>query len=389
MLHQHHFINHSNNWLDPFRFLCNFLLIFCLIFSPTLVLAIEPLPIITDGSTNTQVLKTASGIDQINIAAPDANGLSHNKFRDYNINEAGQIINNFSANNQAEIVAGNGISALTMTKIGGLIMANPNLVNSQGATVILNEVTSANNTQLLGYAEIAGRKAELIIANPNGITCAGCGFINTTKMALVAGRSVFDANGKLSGFDLGGFYDKSGNWIEIANDNNSQFLRGNKGELIPLIRISDLGLDLTHDVLQAEIIGRSIQLISSIYGSDDANIVLGSGDEFYNYDTKSISSRSGFSNEALFAIDVAGISSAIQGGNIFLIATKNGLGVNNSSLINTSKKLTINARGNIYYQDLAGKEIDLKTTGNLQSLSNNSRILADDDLKLDVFGDII
>ena len=39
----------------------------------------------------------------------------------------------------------------------------------------MNEVTTSNTSLLAGRAEVFGDKAGLIIANPNGITCNGCG----------------------------------------------------------------------------------------------------------------------------------------------------------------------------------------------------------------------
>lgn len=134
----------------------------------------QALPIVVDGTTNTQITQTASGIDQINIASPSANGISHNKFDEYNVNVAGQVINNFSGKNPAEIIAGSGANSVTQTQIGGLVTANPNLNSTGSAKIILNEVTSGNVSKLLGYSEIAGTKADLILANPNGITCNGC-----------------------------------------------------------------------------------------------------------------------------------------------------------------------------------------------------------------------
>jgi filamentous hemagglutinin family protein len=197
----------------------------------------QNLPIAADGTTNTQVTQTASGIDQVNIAAPNSSGLSHNKFTDYNVNASGQIINNFSGRVASEIAGGTGINAITQTQIGGLVNANSNLRNSGAARIILNEVTSTHNTQLNGYVEIAGTRAEIIIANPNGITCAGCGFINTSKMSLIAGQSEFDQNGALN-FDLKEQVDFS----------------------IPLISISGLGLDV-ENVSAADIISSSIKLL--------------------------------------------------------------------------------------------------------------------------------
>ena len=54
------------------------------------------------------------------------------------------------------------------TKLGGKIFGNKNLTTN--AKVILNEVSSTNRSSLAGWTEIAGQKADLIIANPNGIT---------------------------------------------------------------------------------------------------------------------------------------------------------------------------------------------------------------------------
>ena len=131
----------------------------------TLSIANANLPLVVDGTTNTQIDKAANGVPIVNIAAPNVGGLSHNKFIDYNVNKSGLILNNATKNpNQ-----------IINTKIGGLIADNPNLINSNSTKIILNEVTSTNKTYLNGYTEIGGSKADLIIANPNGITINGAG----------------------------------------------------------------------------------------------------------------------------------------------------------------------------------------------------------------------
>ena len=56
---------------------------------------------------------------------------------------------------------------------------------------------------MAGYTEIAGGKAELVIANPAGITCSGCGFINASRTTLTTGQAQM-TDGKLTGFDVGG-----------------------------------------------------------------------------------------------------------------------------------------------------------------------------------------
>lgn len=50
--------------------------------------------------------------------------------------------------------------------------------------------------------EVAGQSAQVIIANPSGITCDGCGFINTNHASLTTGTATFDDNNKLTGLDV-------------------------------------------------------------------------------------------------------------------------------------------------------------------------------------------
>ncbi|MDA6076030.1 filamentous hemagglutinin N-terminal domain-containing protein [Edwardsiella anguillarum] len=60
--------------------------------------------------------------------------------------------------------------------------------------MILNEVISRNPSLLLGQQEVFGMAADYVLANPNGITCDGCGFINTTRSALVVGNPLVEGS---------------------------------------------------------------------------------------------------------------------------------------------------------------------------------------------------
>jgi len=334
------------------RFFLTHFLLFALLFEQFVFSAFaSDLPITPDGSTNTQVTHTASGIDQINIAAPNSSGLSHNRFTDYNVNVLGQEINNFSGLVASEVAGGSGITAVTSTEIGGLVAVNPNLVESGSARVILNEVTSNNVSQLLGYVEIAGTKADLIIANPNGIVCASCGFINTAHLLMVAGKSDFDADGNL-GFNLSG--------------------QNNPNLYVPLITVGGLGLDVSR-VTSADIVASSVKLLSSIYGSDNTEVALRAGDGRYAYSTKEITGNSSRDNSApVFAIDVANLAS-IQSGKIFLIATKEGVGVNMAGEILAAQELTISANGDVFYSSLSsGNKLNISSTHNISSLNSNA-----------------
>ena len=136
---------------------------------------------------NTNIGQAGNGAPLVNIATPSAKGLSHNKFTDYNVGREGLILNNSTGPANASIA-------------GGPIEGNPNLANGT-ATVILNEVTGTNRSQLKGYTEVAGDKAHVIVANPHGITCDGCGFINTPRATLTTGKPVLE-NGELKRYDV-------------------------------------------------------------------------------------------------------------------------------------------------------------------------------------------
>ncbi|WP_225926970.1 MULTISPECIES: two-partner secretion domain-containing protein [Pseudomonas] len=138
----------------------------------------------------TTVGAAGNGVPVVNIATPNGAGLSHNQFSDYNVGPNGVILNNANG-------------AVTQTQLGGYIVGNPNLKGG-AASVILNEVTGANPSQLRGYTEVAGQSAKVIVANPYGITCSGCGFINTPNVTLTTGKPVLDAAGQLKSYQVDG-----------------------------------------------------------------------------------------------------------------------------------------------------------------------------------------
>jgi filamentous hemagglutinin len=138
----------------------------------------------------TSVGQAGNGVPVVNIATPNGSGLSHNQFKDYNVGPNGVILNNATG-------------AVQNTQLGGYIVGNPNLKGG-AANVILNEVNGGSPSQLRGYTEVAGQSAKVIVANPYGITCSGCGFINTPNVTLTTGKPVLDASGQLQRYQVDG-----------------------------------------------------------------------------------------------------------------------------------------------------------------------------------------
>lgn len=128
-----------------------------------------------------------SGTKVIDIEAPNAAGVSHNLYRDFNVDSKGVVLNN-SGSDYAHGTFGN-------------IAKNNNLGNGS-ASVILNEVVSKNQSSLNGFIEVGGKKADVIIANPNGITCSGCSFINTPKAILTTGKVNLASTGAVGSYTV-------------------------------------------------------------------------------------------------------------------------------------------------------------------------------------------
>ena len=82
----------------------------------------------------------------VNIAKPNAGGVSHNQYTKFDVSSKGAVLNN---------------STTTVnTTVAGSVAANPNLTDGT-ATTIVNEVNSTARSQILGTVEVAGDKANV------------------------------------------------------------------------------------------------------------------------------------------------------------------------------------------------------------------------------------
>lgn len=251
------------------------------------------------GHQQPTVLNTANGLSQVNIQTPNDNGLSHNKYSQFDVNQQGAILNNSSTH--------------TRTQLAGMVAANPWLAKGE-AKVILNEVNSRNPSQLNGFIEVAGKKANVIIANPAGITCSGCGFINANRSTLTTGTSRIE-NGQLKGFDVDG------------------------GE----IRIEGRGMNDSSDYTQ--LIARAVVVNARLKAS---NLQLTTGrnqtDERGNVTRVKAQDKQ---DKPAFGLDVAALG-GMYAGKITLVGTERGVGVRNAGEIGAGVgELRLNANGQL------------------------------------------
>lgn len=174
--------------------------------------AANPIEVDTNAPHERQatVGQAGNGITLVNVAGPSAGGVSRNDYTNFNVPQNGVILNNSYQ--------------MANTKLGGYVPGNPNMMRGS-ANVIVNEVTSHNPTDMKGFIEVAGRKASVVVANPNGITVDGGGFINTDRAVLTTGKTEYDSKGNLNSYRVEqGRISINGNGLNAKDANALQIL---------------------------------------------------------------------------------------------------------------------------------------------------------------------
>ena len=146
--------------------------------------------IVPGGANAPGVIATQNGLPQVNINRPSGAGVSMNTYGQFDVQKNGAILNNSPT--------------IVQTQQAGMINGNPNFGPGQSARVIVNQVNSSAASQINGRLEVAGQRAEVVIANGSGISVNGGGFINTSRAILTTGTPNFAPDGSLSGFNHAG-----------------------------------------------------------------------------------------------------------------------------------------------------------------------------------------
>ncbi|MES2580332.1 MAG: hemagglutinin repeat-containing protein [Pseudomonadota bacterium] len=313
------------------------------------------------------IINAPNGIHLVNIQTPSAAGVSRNTYSQFDVNTNGAILNNSRTNVQ--------------TQLGGFVQGNPYLATGT-ARIILNEVNSQNPSLLNGYIEVAGSRAQVVIANPAGISCDGCGFINASRNTLTTGTPV------INGGDLIGYRVTGG-----------------------IINLLGAGLDASQSNF-TDIIARAVHVNAGVF-ANNLNVITGTNQVH-------VASAGDISNVVpivpintvsnpvpSYALDVAALG-GMYAGKIHMIGTEAGLGVNNAGTIGAGVgeiSLTVDGRltnvasiasttqTNIRAQNIlntggtlsAGQELNLNTS----SLSGDGKVLSGGNANITLNSDYI
>ncbi|ELO7173423.1 contact-dependent inhibition toxin CdiA [Escherichia coli] len=304
--------------------------------------------------------KAANGVPVVNIATPDGAGISHNRFTDYNVGKEGLILNNATGK-------------LNPTQLGGLIQNNPNLKAGGEAKGIINEVTGGNRSLLQGYTEVAGKAANVMVANPYGITCDGCGFINTPHATLTTGRPVMNADGSLQA-------------LEVTEGS---------------ITINGAGLDGTRSDA-VSIIARATEVNAALHAKD---LTVTAGANRVTADGR-VRALKGEGDVPKVAVDTGALG-GMYARRIHLTSTESGVGVNLGNLYAREGDIILSSAGKLVLKNslasgnttVTGTDVSLsgdnKAGGNLSVTGttgltlNQSRLVTDKNLVLSSSGQIV
>ena len=282
--------------------------------APWIPMALANPVVPAQGALGPKTEEARNGMTVVNINTPNDKGLSHNQYDAFNVDNKGLILNN--ANRPVN------------TELAGYIMGNPNLVGPT-ANTILNEVTGTGATSMNGALEVAGNKAHVIIANPNGISVNNGTFINANSATLTTGNPIIN-NGSITGY---------------------QVQQGS-------ITVGEKGLNASKTA-RTDLLAEAVQLNGKVWAKD-AQVVTGKN-------TVSVDSSGTVTNvhktgeSSQVGLDVAAIG-GMYANSMYLVGTNDGFGVNNQGVLSAQNKLTVDSTGKLQNTGtIAATEADITT----------------------------
>lgn len=288
---------------------------------PPVALAQVASVVVAPGS-NLNAYVAPNGVTVVNINQANSAGLSHNQYNTFNVNPNGLVLNNTTSAQQIAWTS----------QLAGQVTANFN--QTSAARVILNEVVSNNRSTLAGFTEVLGGKADVVLANPYGITCTGCGFINTDRVTLTTGNPFLAANGGLGGFSVG------------------------QGDIL----ITGTGVNATAQQV-LDLVARSMRIEAPINAQD---LGIAAGANKWSYDSRTVTAAAAPTGSTpAYAIDTA-LLGGMYANRIRLSATDAGVGVRmRGDAAASAGDFTLTAAGQVELQGRISSAADLSvaTTG--------------------------
>ena len=267
--------------------------------APWIPMALANPVVPAQGALGPKTEEARNGMTVVNINTPNDKGLSHNQYDAFNVDTKGLILNN--ANRPVN------------TELAGYIMGNPNLVGPT-ANTILNEVTGTGATSMNGALEVAGNKAHVIIANPNGISVNNGTFINANSATLTTGNPIIN-NGSIIGY---------------------QVQQGS-------ITVGEKGLNASKTA-RTDLLAEAVQLNGKVWAKD-AQVVTGKNAVSVDSSGKVTNvHKTGESSQV--GLDVAAIG-GMYANSMYLVGTNDGFGVNNQGVLSAQNKLTVDSTGKL------------------------------------------
>ena len=298
------------------------------------------------GNQQPTVLQTANGLPQVNIQTPSAGGVSRNQYSQFDVAEKGAVLNN--------------ARKAVQTQTAGWVQGNPNLAAGE-AKVILNEVNSSAPSRLKGYVEVSGQKADVVIANPSGIHCDGCGVINAGRATMTTGKAQLE-NGELKGYEVNG------------------------GK----VKVTGKGMD-NRQADYTDIIAENAQIDGGVWSKKAIKVTTGKNkvdrtndSVVYVGDKNTVESDRTLADSQAYSVDVSQLG-GMYAEKIHLVDNGQGLGVRNAGHIGASAgEVSIDSQGRIVnsghiqaQQDLhvrAQQSIDNQKGGHLLSHQGKAKI---------------
>ncbi|MGP0905603.1 DUF637 domain-containing protein [Serratia sp. CY76391] len=287
---------------------------------------------ITAANGNTQVVIKPGDVPVVNIATPNGAGISHNTYKDFNVGPQGAVLNNATHGGKTQL----GVeiySAQGNTYLKG-----------KPAELIINEVIGGSRSELQGKLEVFGNKANVMIANPNGITCDGCGFINAPGVTLTTGKPQFDKQGALEALEV----KKGGVTI------------GGKG-------LDGSGADYV------DIISRATELNGKINAQ---NLSLTQGANRISFKDGSIKPIAGEGAKPVLAVDTKALG-GMYANKIRLVANEDGVGVNLKDLTSKQRDITLSVNGNLVLNGTTHSKGDLNVSAKGVHITPGAIVQAD------------